>query len=317
MLAAIALAATLAQTRDAYLAHIGPISRLTGRDVAFDYVVRLNDDIEALSAAAPYATRIATLDDDVVAQYVANAPHPLGQIRGFGSTLIRASSDATLQPVVVYVPASYDPKHPAPLVIFLHGRLQTESQLLAKPDFARLAESTGSIVVAPYGRGYYDFHTDATTDIYDALAAAKTAFAIDPHRQYLAGYSMGGFSIFEVGVVHPADWAALLCVSGGLFDDDDAKAVVRELHPVPLYVVTGKNDADIPTTYTTQSAGFLRFSGMPVSYYQQSDGTHRLETLSPILEAAWNDMHRGIVRESPAGFALTAAPPKPPSGFKP
>jgi len=317
MLAAIALAATLAQTRDAYLAHIGPISHLTGSDVAYDYVVRLNEDIDALSAPSPYLTRIASLDNDVVAQYVANAPHPLAQIRGFGTTLVRASSDNTIQPVAVYVPGSYDPKRPAPLVIFLHGREQTETQLLAKPDFARLAESTGSIVVAPYGRGYYDFHADATTDIYDALAAAKGAFDIDPHRQYLAGYSMGGFSIFEVGVVHPADWAALMCVSGGLLSDQDANAVLREMHPVPLYVVTGKNDADIPTTYTTQSAGFLRFNGMAVSYYQQVDGTHRLETLSPILEAAWSDMHRGVVRDPPATFAMSAAPPKPPSGFKP
>lgn len=320
MISALALAAVLAHTRDRYVADIAAMAPVTGRDVAFDYVIRLNDDIAGLTApgdASDYALRIATLDDGVVEQYLAHAPRPLAQIRGLGATLLRSTVDGTLQPVAVYVPAGYDRARPAPLVVFLHGRLQTESQLLAKADFARLADATGSIVIAPYGRGYYDFGGSATTDIYDAVAAAKTAFAIDPRRQYLAGYSMGGFSIFEAGVVHPAMWAALMCISGGLLSNADAAAAVRELHPVPLYALTGKNDADIPTTYTAQSAGYLQFTGMPVSYYQQPDGTHRLESLTPILELAWSDMHHGVVRQAPPESALNAAPPHPPAGLKP
>ena len=329
MISALALAAVLSRARDTYAADIVAMAPMTGRDVAYDYVVRLDDDIASLSAPLPagvpytadewrgYITRISTLDDDVVGQYLARTPHPLGAIRGLGTTLVRASADGTMQPVAVYVPPSYDAKHPAALVIFLHGREQTESQLLAKADFARLADSTGSIVIAPYGRGYYDFRGSATTDIYDAVAAAKGAFAIDPRREFLAGYSMGGFSVFEVGVVRPTEWAALMCVSGGLFSTADAEAAARELRTVPLYALTGARDADIPTTYTTASAGYLRYSGMPVSYYQQADGTHRIESLRPILDRAWDDMHHGVVRQPPPTFALGAAPPQPPSGFKP
>jgi predicted esterase len=314
MISALALAAVLSHARGRYVADIAAMAPLTGRDVAYDYVDRLTNDIEALSSApagakADYAARVATLDDDVVEQYLARTPHPLAPIRSFGETLVRSSADGTLQPLAVYVPATYDPAHPAPLVVFLHGSGGSESGLLALTGLAQLADSTGSIVIAPYGRGYSGFRGNATSDIYDALAAAKSAFAIDPRRRYLAGYSMGGFSLFRVGSVHPNDWDGLMCISGGLNGYPDADAALRLLHGLPLYVLTGQNDAVVPSTYTTQSAGYLRFYGMAVSYYRQPDGTHELGTLLPILQRAWGDMHRGIVRDPPADFPLSSAPP--------
>jgi phospholipase/carboxylesterase len=323
MISALALAAVLSHARGRYLADIAAMASLTGRDVAYDYVDRLSNDIDALSSAPPsgsradYVARVATLDDDVVEQYLARAPHPLAPIRGFGETLVRSSADGTLQPLAVYVPASYDPKHPAPLVVFLHGSGGSESALLAQTGLAQLADSTGSIVIAPYGRGYSGFRGSATPDIYDALAVAKRAFAIDPRRRYLAGYSMGGFSIFRAGSVHPNEWDGLMCISGGLSGYIDADAALRELNAIPLYVLTGKNDAVVPNAYTTQSAAYLRYYGMSVSYYRQSDGTHDMESLLPILDRAWDDMHRGIVRDSPADFPLTEVVPTLPSGLNP
>ncbi len=317
MLAAVALAAVLTHTRDAYVANLASLESVTGRDVAYDYVFRLDADIEALAKPSADATSVATLDNDIVAQYVARSPHRLAGIRGLGTTLVRASGDGTLQPIAVYVPSVYDSKHPAPLVVFLHGSGQTESQLLSWSEITRLAETTGSIVIAPYGRGYQGFRHAATSDIYDALAAAKNAFSIDTRRQYLAGYSMGGFSVFEVGPVHTADWAALMCISGGLNNRADAIAAARELRGVPLYALTGKNDTVVPTSYTTLSAGYLAFWGEPVSYYQQSDGTHWLQTLAPIVDLAWNDMHHDVVRQALPDSALIAEPPQLTTSIKP
>lgn len=310
MLAALALSAALAQTRAAYLAQIGPISKLTGSDVAYDYVSRLTADIDALATPSAYAVRVATLDDGVASQYLARAPRPLAAIRGLGETLVRSSADGTLQPVAVYVPAAYDPGHPAPLVVFLHGSGGSESQLLGWGEVARMADSTGSIVIAPYGRGYPSFRGAATADIYDALTAAKTAFAIDPRRQYLAGYSMGGFSLFEAGLVHTGDWAAMMCIAGGFDDRADAFAAARALRDVPLYALTGKDDGVVPTEFATRSAGYLAFNGVQVSYYQQPDGTHRLDTLAPIFDLAWSDMHRGILRRPPPDWESDATPPQ-------
>jgi len=323
MTSALALAAVLSHARGRYLADIGAIASLTGRDVAYDYVDRLTTDIAALSSPAPsdaraqYVVRLASLYDDVVEQYLARAGRPPGSIRGLGETLVRSSADGTLQPLAVYVPPSYDPARPAPLVVFLHGSGGSESGLLAQAGLTQLADATGSIVIAPYGRGYSGFRGSATSDIYDALAVVKNAFAIDARRRYLAGYSMGGFSIFRVGSAHPHEWTGLMCVSGGLNGAADADAALRDLHDLPLYVLTGKDDAVIPSVYTTQSAGYLRHYGMSVSFYRQPDGTHELASLQPILESAWSDMHRGIVRDPPEDLPFGAAPPTLSTGFKP
>ncbi|HEY8321056.1 MAG TPA: hypothetical protein VIG46_04585 [Candidatus Baltobacteraceae bacterium] len=323
MSSALALAAVLSHARGRYLADIAAMASLTGRDAAYDYVDRLTNDIAALSSTAPatpraeYVVRVASLDDDVVEQYLSRAARPPASIRGLGETLVRSSADGTLQPLAVYVPGSYDPAHPAPLVVFLHGSGGSESGLLAQAGLTQLADSTGSIVVAPYGRGYAGFRGNATSDIYDALAVVKSAFAIDPRRRYLAGYSMGGFAIFRVGSVHPREWTGLMCISGGLNGAADADAALRDLHDLPLYVLTGKDDAVIPSVYTTQSAGYLRHYGMAVSYYRQPDGTHELESLLPILQSAWSDMHRGIVRDPPEDLPFGAVPPTLSSGFKP
>ena len=68
--------------------------------------------------------------------------------------------------------------------MFLHGHPQSESSLIAPGFIDELAERSNTIVVAPYGRGYYDFH-GSESDVYDALDAATNAFTIDPRKRYL------------------------------------------------------------------------------------------------------------------------------------
>jgi hypothetical protein len=64
MTSALALAAVLSHARGRYVADIAAIASLTGRDTAYDYVSRLENDIAALSAAPPSGARA-----DYVAAY--------------------------------------------------------------------------------------------------------------------------------------------------------------------------------------------------------------------------------------------------------
>ena len=124
-----------------------------------------------------------------------------------------------MQPVAVYVPASYVPGKDAPLIVFFHGNPQSESQLLA-PRFVReLAEANGTILVAPYGRGYYDFAEPRRTCTTRSMPRRKR-FTVDPRKRFLVGYSMGGFSVFEVAPDRPNTWTAVMCISGALLGSD-------------------------------------------------------------------------------------------------
>jgi len=166
-----------------------------------------------------------------------------------------------------------------------------------------LAESTHTIVVAPYGRGYYDFG-GSESDVYDAFDAANRAFNVDPHRRYLAGYSMGGFSVFRIAPIHAADWSAVMCISGSLLASR-AAGVVGTMRSARFYLLTGARDDNVPTSYSTATAIFLREAGLAVTFYSEPDGTHALSSLRSIFARAWLDMERGVVR-LPVGLSGSA-----------
>ncbi len=315
------LQTSLQRTATAYLARLSSIAAIAGHDTTYDYYERLSDDADRLGdpmvpqgytaqQRAEIARQTATLDLSLATQLLEGSYVGMDSIRGFGEVLVRSSRDGTMQPVAIYVPANYSPNRPAPLIVMLHGHPQSETQLLAPPYIAQLAEATGTIVVAPWGRGYYDFRGSAS-DVYDALHAATAAFAIDPRKKFLAGYSMGGFSVFEIAPISPNEWAGVMCIAGSLLGSDSAR-VLALMPRTPFYVLTGSADDSIPTQYPTASAAFLHAAGLDVSFYSEPGGTHRLVTLLPILTQAWNDMLRQIVRappDSPGKIALPSVIP--------
>jgi pimeloyl-ACP methyl ester carboxylesterase len=309
------LTASLRSTGEAYLARISRIAAVAGRDTTYDYYERLHDDAEMLRepdvpqgyTAAQWSqtiNRFAGLDLSLAAQLIDGSYGAMSSVRGLGEVLIRSSKDGTMQPVAVYVPRGYVASAPAPLIVLLHGHPQSETELLSPPYIGDLAERTHTIVVAPWGRGYYDFRGSAS-DVYDALEAATRAFTIDPRKRFLAGYSMGGFSVFEVAPDHPGDWSGVMCIAGGLLGHE-ASRVVALMRRTPFYVLTGSADESIPTQYPTATAIFLQSAGLDVSFYSQPGGIHRLVTLLPILTQAWSDMLAQILRPpSSVGGAFT------------
>lgn len=281
-----------------------------------DYYNRLLEDLDLLKEPAPphYPLDVwqrlvraqSRLDVSLATQLLTGSYRPMSEIRGAGETLVRSSKDGTMQPSAVYVPVAYSPLRPASLVIFLHGWQQAESRLVAPEYLDAIADENGTIVVAPYGRGYYDFNGTAS-DVYDALDAATRAFAIDPNKRYLAGYSMGGFSVYNIAPMHPQDWSAVMSVAGSLLASRGPHLVATMRHS-RFYVLTGTRDDNVPTLYPTATAIYLRNAGLPVTFYSAPEGTHSLYTLRSILEQAWGDMERGVVR-LPTG--LTGAPNLP------
>ncbi|MGB6520607.1 MAG: hypothetical protein WBE83_02415 [Candidatus Cybelea sp.] len=300
-----------------YYAQAGRIAIATGRDSTMDYYQRLLDDAAMFGSPAPSGVSAANwdelrqtfarLDSSLATQLLDSAYEPMASVRGLGESFVRSSKDGTMQPVAVYVPRSYSPSRPAPLLVFLHGRLQAESHLLSPQYVADLAEQTGTIVVAPYGRGYYDYN-GSESDVYDAFDAASGAFNIDVRRRYLAGYSMGGFSVFNIAPLHSNDWSAVMSIAGSLLNSRAAR-VLATMPRTRFYVLTGARDPIVATAFAIDTAVFLRDSGLAVTFYSQSDGTHSIYSLRPIFAQAWLDMERGVVR-APAGLTGNGSLPE-------
>ncbi len=310
----------LRSTATQYYSDVAAIARVTGRDTTMDYYQRLIDDTDLLALPVPdgypapmwheYVQATARLDVSLANQLLQRTYRPLPSIRGLGETLVRSSKDGTMQPVAVYVPAAYVPGQRAALVVFLHGHPQSESSLIAPGFIDELAERSNTIVVAPYGRGYYDFR-GSESDVYDALDAATNAFTIDPRKRYLVGYSMGGFSVYSVAPERPNDWSAVMSIAGALLGSL-SHGVTAMLPHTPFYILTGSLDQSIPTQYPTSTAVFLRDAGLPVTFYSDPNATHRLYSLRTILGQAWSDMENGVVRTPVmlrTSLPLLGAPP--------
>jgi predicted esterase len=305
-LATGAVAASLPQrlrvVADAYYAHAPAIATITNRYSAMDFYQRLLDDAGTLSDPAiqqsPVRLQIvqgqAQLDLSLAQQLLSNTFVPMQSIRGAGETFVRSSQDGTMQPVAVYVPQNYTRNRGLPLVIFLHGRLQPESQLVAPLFMQEIAEKNDTIVVAPYGRGYYDF-AGSESDVYDAYDAAVKAFATPPARRYLIGFSMGAVSVFKIALMHADDWSALMSIAGAL-PNNEQYSVVSAMHNTRFYVITGDRDAIVAPTNSIATAKLLRNAGLAISFYEQTDGTHSLYSLRTVVQRAWSDMLRGVVR---------------------
>jgi predicted esterase len=299
------VAAALIQLRD----HMAIANKGMGEDQALDLGNRLAQDLEDYDEiistygadSASWNERMrnqADLDASIVAQVTSGKPEPIAGAHGLVERLITSTTDGTLQPFALYVPPTVGPS--PTLVVLLHGRPQYESQIVAGPQFRQLADSTGTIIAAPYGRGYYDYYGIATDDVYQTASDVAAAYHIDPQKVYLVGYSMGAFSVFKIGPTHGSVWHGVMAIAGAILNSETA-AVQSAFQRTPFYIVTGTADASIPSQYVQQTGQYLASIGIRTGLYIEKDGTHAISTLMPSLSVAWSDMLRGVVSHAPLG----------------
>jgi predicted esterase len=322
---AIATADTTSALRDQMIAArvqlVHNFAQINSRSgLAVDLETRIDSDSSGIEPSekpawmsdadfTDYNKYLVKLDATLVDQLSTTRYHVLASVRGADDTLYRTPADGALQPLAVYVPASYDPKKPAPLVVLLHGRGDSENDMIASPWVRADADAAGCIVVAPYARGDSQYVDPASTDVYAALDAARQAFNVDPHRIYLAGHSMGGYGVFIVAPKHPDVWAGVLAASGGMVTEDSATAL-KALQNTPVYLVVGSNDPILPAGYMKKNYGVLRASGIEAHYYEEPGGLHAIGSIKNAFGHAWHDL---LARSNYSSIMPTAAQPKLPS----
>jgi polyhydroxybutyrate depolymerase len=146
----------------------------------------------------------------------------------------------------IYIPESYSPNQPVPLLLGLHGALGNADQFRRSSDFNHVAEKYGFIVVYPDGLGTtkYNYHywnsghisgrvtEDDVAFLYTLIAELKTQYAIDSQRIYMVGHSNGAMMTYRMAGEHPELFAAVASVSGTIGTHSD-KETVEYINPVP------------------------------------------------------------------------------------
>lgn len=157
---------------------------------------------------------------------------------------------------VVYVPDTYSPDVPAPLVMLLHGRTGTGESQAVGSAFNLMAEREGVIAVYPQGIDNQWAYTrpteeDIQTDLPDddtflrnLLDELALDLNIDSNRVYVTGISNGGFMAQRLICTMQDKFAAFASVAAtGVYRLPELCA---EKESVPALYIHGTEDTIVP-----------------------------------------------------------------------
>jgi poly(3-hydroxybutyrate) depolymerase len=158
----------------------------------------------------------------------------------------------------VYVPATYSPANPAPLVFNLHGFTSNAFQQELYSEMNAVADTAGFIAVYPEGvnatwnAGLLPNSVDDVGFISVLIDSLNADYNIDLARVYSCGMSMGGFMSFKLACELDDRIAAIASVTG-LFATDAANNC-SATRPVPVLQMHGTAD---PTVIYNGAPGYL------------------------------------------------------------
>lgn len=195
---------------------------------------------------------------------------------------------------ILYVPDSYSPETPAPLVLNFHGYGSNAVEQMFYGDFRPIADTAGFLIVHP--QGTLDFlggtHWNVgwgtssvndvgfTTALIDALSAM---YAIDPERIYSTGMSNGGFFSFKLACELSDRIAAIASVTGSM--NSNQAATCNPAHPMPVMVIHGTADG------TVQYDGNFLFASIAsvLAYWVGFNGCDATPVVAQIPDTDPND----------------------------
>ncbi|WP_454832002.1 carboxylesterase family protein [Pseudoxanthomonas wuyuanensis] len=211
----------------------------------------------------------------------------------------------------VFVPASRFRKEKAPVVLFLHGSGERgsdgEKQLLAGlgPYLQTHADSFPAIVVFPQSPEDSSWDGAVAQMALATLEAASAEFGGDPQRTYATGMSRGGYGTWELALLQPQRFAALVPICGGITapgtrpdldtlmvagtagNDDPFAAAAQRLRGIPAWIFHGGKDDVVPPAQSRRMYAALKAEGANVQYTEFPDASHNAWDATYQSEAMW------------------------------
>lgn len=158
-------------------------------------------------------------------------------------------------PFWLYLPADSILKNNPPILIFLHGRSLSGTNLEAVQRYGVIHEiqkgrEVPGIVIAPQTPAGKSWDPDK---ILQTLKVVQGMHASDTTRVYVAGMSLGGYGTLHFAGAHSSVVTAAVALCGGGDPKDGC-----ELSKVPLWIQHGTADNAVPISESEKVVNAIR-----------------------------------------------------------
>lgn len=158
--------------------------------------------------------------------------------------------------VGVYVPSTYQPGTPAPLIVAIHDRFSSVQAFHALSGLAAVAEARGAILLYPQSQdGSWNNGGHAALNrpgepiddlgfVRAAINAVAADYTIDRTRVFVTGYGAGGAMAYSLACQSDMQVAGVAVVSALMWDF--ARDQCASARPTPVLIVHGRRDEYSP-----------------------------------------------------------------------
>lgn len=195
----------------------------------------------------------------------------------------------------VFVPAqAAGGRHP-PVILFLHGSGERGDDG-DKPVAVGIGTHVRAhradfpaIVVFPQAPEDSEWSGSAAKLALATLDAATHEFHGDTRRTYLTGLSMGGYGVWELALLQPRRFAALVPISGAIRPPSDElqlfvtplagaadpfATLATRLRTLPIWIFHGARDDVVPLEDDRRTVAALKAVGNDVRYSELPEANH-------------------------------------------
>ncbi len=242
-----------------------------------------------------------------------------------GSVSVREGDRTLTMPYRLMQPDGLTAGDSAPLVVFLHGAgergtdgdaaLRHIAPVLGAPAMRKKHACFVLAVQCPRDMSWVETGARSQNPaltaepsmpmrgVISAIEQVMRDRAVDRHRVYLTGLSLGGYGAWDLAMRRPDLFAAVVPVCGG---GDPTK--VDALKGMPIQVWHGSDDASVPVQRSREMVQALKDAGITVDYHEIRNGGHDAWTQAYLPDTAIAFMFRQVQESSPPAPKPTPTP---------
>lgn len=258
---------------DGLIEAAGPPEDLTQTWRALRHYPRALEMLYPLAGLLPQLNRffldISHRDDTELARRLMRQPAP------DDTGVICFGDDKARDAVWVYVPESYDPATPHPVIFALHGGSGNGRAFLW--SWVRAARTRGATVIAPSSVGQTWAVQGRDPDsprLAQIVRFVQQRWTIDPTRILLTGMSDGGTFTYTSGLTTDSPFTHLAPVAAAFHPMLTAMADAERMHGLPIHILHGDRDWMFPRQMAEDAANHFTAAGANVTYRPIADLSH-------------------------------------------